>query len=211
MNIIKQLARRALGPRALFTAEAVSFAGAVRKPPVLAADPSVPGQATPAAVSHVPSDFPPADADPEAPAETPRRALPAGLMDQPPLRDFLDGNHFGLGRHNGSIFRTADARARGVRALVAEFQAIVLALGERKQVQIDRLNDAMLQANGVCELTAQRLIAAAQRCEREKATLQAQWDLASQGQGWVQQATARYELGFAQGLQAAMDAEHLGF
>ena len=141
----------------------------------------------------------------------PRRRLPQGLMDLPELRRFLDDNHFGLGRHNGCHFRTADARERGVQAIISEFQNIVALLSAQKQVQVDRLNDALLETENVCDVTTRRLQMAVQKCEREMATLREQIDLASDGQGWVQQPIATYKLGFSQGIKAALDADHLGF
>jgi hypothetical protein len=149
--------------------------------------------------------------EPPAPAVPPRRRLPQGLMDLPELRCFLDDNHFGLGRHNGSNFRTADARERGVQAIICEFQNIVALLSAQKQVQVDRLNDALLETEGVCDVTTRRLQMAVQKCEREMATLREQMELASDGRGWVQQPIASYKLGFSQGIKAALDADHLGF
>ncbi|WP_298236617.1 hypothetical protein [uncultured Azohydromonas sp.] len=234
MNFLKQLARRALGSRA-FAATAPAApeaaqddgtlredAAAVRQlspggslPHAQWAQPFTPGARFATADLHAREAsnqpaFPPQRADGAAAIGPARRELPQGLMDLPPLRSFLAANHFGLGRHNGSHFRTAQARDHGVRALVAEFQSIVATLCTRVQAHIERHNDALLQAEGVCETTTRRLRAAVQRHERELATLREQLELADRGEGWVRQALASYQLGFAQGLQAAMDAEHLG-
>jgi hypothetical protein len=152
-----------------------------------------------------------AEVEPSAAPVPPRRRLPQGLMDLPELRRFLDDNHFGLGRHNGSNFRTADARERGVQAIISEFQNIVALLSAQKQVQIDRLSDALLETEGVCDVTTKRLELAVQKCEREMATLREQMEQASDGRGWVQQPIATYKVGFSQGIKAALDADHLGF
>ncbi len=52
-------------------------------------------------------------------------ALSQGLMDAPELKDFFAGNHFGLGRHNGSLYQTQEALALGRETLVAKFQNVI--------------------------------------------------------------------------------------
>lgn len=217
MNLFKQFAHRVLGAPALAAAAPAGEAAHEEVGLPVAAPPSLHGAAFTAAgpdareASNQPA-FPPVHEDggaAAAPAAA-RRGLPQGVLDLPPLRSFLEGNHFGLGRHNGSQFRTAEARDQGIRALVAEFQAIVSTLCAREQSHLDRLDDALMQAEGVCEATTRRLHAAMRRHERELAALREQLALADQGEGWVRQALARYQLGFAQGLQAAMDADYLG-
>lgn len=216
MNLFKQFAHRVLGAPALAASAPAGEAAHEEGGLPMATLPPLHGAPFTAAgpdareASNQPA-FPPPHEDRAAAAPVPaRRGLPQGVLDLPPLRGFLEGNHFGLGRHNGSQFRTAEARDQGVRALVAEFQAIVSALCAREQAHLDRLDDALLQAEGVCEATTRRLRAAMRRHERELAALREQLALADQGEGWVRQAIARYQLGFAQGLQAAMDADYLG-
>lgn len=170
-----------------------------------------PGSKDASAQSATPQDATNGPSRTSAAPVPPRRRLPQGLMDLPELRQFLDDNHFGLGRHNGINFRTADAREHGVRAIVCKFQNIVALLSAQSQVQIDRLNDSLLETEGICDVTTKRLQMAVHKCEREMATLQEQLSLANEGRGWVQQPIANYKLGFSQGVKAALDAEHLGF
>lgn len=138
------------------------------------------------------------------------RSSPRGLMDAPELQQFLQNNHFGLGRHNGSNFRTVEARTLGVKSIISDFQNIVASLSAKKQVQIDRLKDVLQETEGVCDVTSKRLKMAILKFEQEINALHEQIELATSKQGWVQQPVNKYELGFSQGVKAAMDAELLG-
>src|SRR5450830_506005 len=56
-----------------------------------------------------------------------------GLLDAPEIKAFFAENHFGLGRHNGSNYRTQEALVQGKQSIVALFQNTLAELVERKQ------------------------------------------------------------------------------
>ena len=135
---------------------------------------------------------------------------PTGLMDTPELKAFFAENFFGLGRHNGSLFRTQEALEQGKQGMVSRFQNTVAALIEQRQAKIDRLRNMQLQTEGVCVTTTAQLELARTRLERDMAVLRGQIDQAENGKGWVLEALNRYQIGFGKGLREAIDFELLG-
>ena len=135
---------------------------------------------------------------------------PTGLMDTPELKAFFTENFFGLGRHNGSLFRTQEALEQGKQGMVSRFQNCVAALVEQRQAKIDRLRNMHLQTEGVCATTTAQLELARTRLERDMAVLRDQIDQAENGKGWVLEALNRYQIGFGKGLREAIDFELLG-
>lgn len=135
---------------------------------------------------------------------------PAGLMDTPELKAFFSENFFGLGRHNGSTYRTQEALAQGKQGMVSRFQNTVAALIEQRQAKIDRLRNMQLQTEGVCVTTTAQLDLACRRIERDMAVLREQIAQAEIGKGWVLEALNRYQIGFGKGLREAIEFELLG-
>lgn len=135
---------------------------------------------------------------------------PAGLMDTPELKAFFADNFFGLGRHNGSTYRTQEALAQGKQSVVSRFQNTVAALIEQRQAKIDRLRNMQLQTEGVCATSTAQLDLARARLEREMAVLRDQIAQAETCKGWVLEALNRYQIGFGKGLREAIDFELLG-
>ncbi len=134
---------------------------------------------------------------------------PRGLLDAPELRTFFAENHFGLGRHNGSNYRTQEALELGQRALVSQFQNVLAELIERRQAKVDRLTDKTLETEGLCSITTGRLREACTRLEREMAVLQEQFSNAGERKGWVLEALNRYQIGFGKGMREAIEFELL--
>lgn len=134
----------------------------------------------------------------------------AGLMVAPELSAFFSNNYFGLGRHNGSNYKTQEAQIQGKAALVSKFQNAVAKVVGQKQFKVDGLRNMELQTEGVCNTASAQLRLACIRLERDMATLQSQMELSEQGKGWVQAALTDYQNGFNQGVCVAIDAEMLG-
>jgi hypothetical protein len=134
----------------------------------------------------------------------------AGLMTASELQEFFASNFFGLGRHNGSHYKTQDAQTQGKATLVSEFQYAVAVVISQKQAKVDGLRNMELQIVGVCNTATGQLRLACTRLERDMATLQTQIDLAEQGKGWVLAALNEYQIGYSKGLREAIDAEVLG-
>jgi len=137
-------------------------------------------------------------------------SISAGLMAAPELQEFFASNFFGLGRHNGSHYKTQDAQTQGKAMLVSQFQNAVAVVISQKQAKVDGLRNVELQTVGVCNTATGQLRLACTRLERDMATLQTQMDLATQGKGWVLAALNEYQIGCIKGLREAIDAEVLG-
>lgn len=132
-----------------------------------------------------------------------------GLLNAPVLIAFFADNHFGLGRHNGANYRTQEALALGKRTLGAKFQNALAALMAQKQAKADRLYDKLLETEGLCTTTTNRLRQACANLEREITQLNTQADLAIEGKGWVLLALNQFQIGFSKGLQEAVEFELL--
>lgn len=141
--------------------------------------------------------------------ETVPSTQPRGLLDAPELKAFFAENHFGLGRHNGSNYRTQDALELGQRALVSQFQNVLAELIERRQAKADRLTDKTLETEGLCGITTARLREACTRIDREMTVLQEQFSNAGERKGWILEALNRYQIGFGKGMREAIEFELL--
>ena len=69
--------------------------------------------------------------------EAPKVSTPKhlGVLDSIELKEFFSQNHFGLGRHNGSVYRTQNSLELGKKSIVSEFQNILHELYERNKVK----------------------------------------------------------------------------
>lgn len=143
-------------------------------------------------------------------ATTPNVHKAVGLMNTPELKAFFEENFFGLGRHNGSKYRTQEALSQGKQSMVSRFQNTVTSIVEQLQAKIDRLSNMELQTQGICSTTTAQLDLARTRLERDIAVLRDQINQAQNGKGWVLEALNRYQIGFGKGLREAIDFELLG-
>lgn len=134
---------------------------------------------------------------------------PRGLLDAPELKAFFAENHFGLGRHNGSNYRTQEALELGQRSLVSQFQNVLAELIERRQAKTDRLTDKILETEGLCNVTTGRLREACTRLDREMTVLQEQFSSAGERKGWILEVLNRYQIGFGKGMREAIEFELL--
>ena len=130
-----------------------------------------------------------------------------GLIGSGFVKAFFDQNHFGLGRHNGTNYRTLDAMEFGRNGRIAEFRNAIRGTVEQTQAKIDRLTSTQIEAEGVCKATSARLALAINQLERDLKILSEQSELASEGKGWVLEALNRYQAGFVKGMREAVEAE----
>lgn len=158
----------------------------------------------------LPAGLEPADTQAVSPKSASNASQSAGLMDTFELKTFFAENFFGLGRHNGSTYRTQEALALGKQGMVSRFQNTAATLIEQRQAKIDRLRNMQLQTEGVCATTAAQLDLAQSRLERDISVLREQIAQAENGKGWVLEALNRYQIGFGKGLREAIDFELLG-
>lgn len=149
---------------------------------------------------------------PANPSDQPvqKEVSPQGPMAAPQLKVFFANNFLGIGRHNGSNYKTQEALEQGKAMVVARFQNAVAAVIDQKQAKVDSLRNVELQTEGVCSTASGQLRLACRRLERDIATLQNQIELATQGKGWVLASLNEYQIGFGKGMREAIEAELLG-
>jgi hypothetical protein len=140
----------------------------------------------------------------------PTAGQPKGLLEAPELQAFFAENFFGLGRHNGSFYRTQEAMEQGKQGLISRFQNTLSFLVEQRQAKVDKFVDMQLQTDGICNTVTAQLGLARSRNERDMNLLREQMALADLGKGWVLEALNRYQIGFGKGLREAIDFELLG-
>lgn len=132
-----------------------------------------------------------------------------GLMNAPELSAFFDDNHLGLGRHNGSHYRTQEALDLGCQSLISKFQNTVTELAERRQAKMNKLQSELIAIEGVSPSMSAQLRLACEQLQRDIAQLRDQIDSAGDGKGWVLEPLNRYRIGFTKGLREAIDFELL--
>lgn len=156
----------------------------------------------------IPLPIPGPQANP-APVQAQSSKQPAlrGQIGSELVKGFFDQNHFGLGRHNGTNYRTLDAMEFGRDGRIAEFKNAIRGTVEQTQAKIDRLASTQIEAEGVCKATSARIALAISQLERDLKILSEQSELATDGKGWVLEALNRYQAGFVKGMREAVEAE----
>jgi len=132
-----------------------------------------------------------------------------GLMNTPELIEFFDDKYFGLGRHNGSTFKTQEALELGKKTLISKFQNTLITVSERKQAIVNKLELELISIDGISTPISNKLRLACEQLKREINLLQSQTESAGSQQGWVLDALNRYQIGFLKGLNDAIEFEML--
>jgi hypothetical protein len=158
----------------------------------------------------LPAGLETADMQAVSPKSASNASQPGGLMDSFELKAFFAENFFGLGRHNGSTYRTQEALLQGKQGIVSHYQNTLVTLIEQRQAKIDRLLNMQLQTESLCATTAAQLDLAQSRLKRDIFVLREQIAQAENGKGWILDALNRYQIGFGKGLREAIDFELLG-
>lgn len=127
------------------------------------------------------------------------------LFDEIEIKDFFKQNHFGLGRHNGCMFRTQTALEMGKKNIISEFQNILNEQMERKKSKFKKLHLKSIETIGLCDVTQSMLQYAKEVINQDINLLSSQIDLAENSRGWVLQALNSYQIGFSKGVREAID------
>lgn len=130
-----------------------------------------------------------------------------GMLDSAELKEFFNQKHFGLGRHNGSVYRTQNSLELGKKGIVSTFQNILREQYERKRVKHQQLHLKALETVGLCDVTSTMLEHAKESVQKDMDLLAEQISLAENGRGWVLEALNAYQIGFAQGVREAIEFE----
>jgi hypothetical protein len=132
-----------------------------------------------------------------------------GVLDSTEIKEFFKQNHFGLGRHNGSVYRTQSSLELGKKSIVSEFQNILHELYERNKVKHQKLHLKSLETIGLCDVTSSMLDYAKESVQKDMVLLSEQITLAENGKGWVLEALNSYQIGFGKGVREAIEFEHI--
>ncbi len=130
-----------------------------------------------------------------------------GVLDSVEIKEFFKQNHFGLGRHNGSVYRTQNSLELGKRNIVSEFQNILHELFERNRVKLQKLHLKSLETVGLCDVTSKMLDYAKESVQKDMELLSEQITLAENSRGWVLEALNSYQIGFGKGVREAIEFE----
>jgi len=141
----------------------------------------------------------------EAPKVTTPKHL--GVLDSIELKEFFKQNHFGLGRHNGSVYRTQIFLELGKKSIVSQFQNILNELYERNKVKHQKLHLKSLETIGLCDVTRSMLEYAKESVHKDMDLLSEQIKLAENSLGWVLEALNSYQIGFGKGVREAIEFE----
>ena len=128
-----------------------------------------------------------------------------GVLDSVELKEFFKQNHFGLGRHNGSVYRTQNSLELGKKNIVSEFQNILQELYQRNKVKHQKLHLKSLETVGLCEVTSSMLKYAQESVQKDMDLLSEQIMFAENGLGWVLAALNSYQIGFVKGVREAIE------
>lgn len=145
----------------------------------------------------------------QEPTDQTESKAPAGPMAATQIKHFFSQNFYGLGRHNGSHFKTQEAYLNGKSSLITRFQNTLELVVDEKQARVDRLKNVELQTDGISETVTAQLHLACKRLERDIETLKSQIEQAALGKGWILAALNAYQIGFGKGVREAIDAELL--
>jgi len=138
---------------------------------------------------------------------TPGRASTgrAGLLDAPQLLQFFKDDHLAQGTHDGATYRSREALEQGRHGLIAGFQKLLESLVERRIAEHFRLQDSLLETEGLDRGVERRLQLACERVEREIGVLRSEILAAADGKGWVLEALNQYQIGFLRGVKTAVE------
>lgn len=142
-----------------------------------------------------------------------RLATPAirfrGMFNSPDLDRFFQDRYFAYGKYAGIRYKSAEALAQGLDALIAKFQNILVNLIERRRAKLNRLQSVIISTETVNATMTARLRLGVRQLEDEMALLGEQIRLATDRKGWVLDALNQYRLGFDRGMYEALESELL--
>jgi hypothetical protein len=125
-----------------------------------------------------------------------------GLINAPELIAFFKVDYYAIGRHAGAMFKSHAALELGRNLIISQFQNILAALIEQKEEKICKLQDQLIEIEGVDPSMSNRLSLAQEYMGKEIIELREQFEKAAKGTGWVLEPLNRYQIGFRDGLRA---------
>ena len=114
---------------------------------------------------------------------------------------FFKQNYFSRGRHNGINFGSEAHFEAGRKAIIADFQGILMRLIDHKRRYIQDLQAESLKSSQSFPHLSKDLDHLVTSIKEDIETLQNQTDLSDQSKGWISKSINDYENGFIQGKQ----------
>jgi hypothetical protein len=125
-----------------------------------------------------------------------------GLINAPELVAFFNVDYHAVGRHDGATLKSHAALELGRTLIIAKFEITLMALMEQKDANIYKLQDQLIEIEGVDPRLSNRLRLAQERMGKDIIDLREQSETAAKGTGWVLGSLNRYQMGFHDGLRA---------
>lgn len=122
---------------------------------------------------------------------------------------FLNESHYGIGRHNGSNYKSREGLDLGKKLLVSRFQNILVNLVDERKIKRMALMDQMTVSDNLSELMTRRFRQACDYLNNEIEIIQSQIKLTDNNSGWIAECLNKYELGYLRGVNDAIDFESL--
>jgi hypothetical protein len=122
---------------------------------------------------------------------------------------FLNESHYGMGRYNGSNYKSREGLELGKKLLVSRFQNILVNLIDQRKIKCMTLIDQMAVSENLNDLMTRRFRQACDYLNNEIEIIQSQIKLAEDNSGWISECINKYELGYLRGVNDAINFESL--
>lgn len=115
--------------------------------------------------------------------------------------DFFNQNFFSRGRHNGFNLGSEAHFDSGKKAIISDFQSILMKLADHKRKFIHEIEGETIKSGEAFPLLAKDLEQLLKGVRDDISVLEEQIKLSENGKGWVSKSINDYENGFIQGKQ----------
>ena len=129
----------------------------------------------------------------------------AGLFDSPELKNFYTQNFFSRGRHNGVNFGHQGSLSMGEQSIIADFERVLNKMTSSRVAKLNEMNRHIESVPEKFKGLADQVKGQSNIVMLEIDELSDQVVSCKSGQGWVLDAITKYNLGFAQGKELAIN------
>ena len=123
------------------------------------------------------------------------------LLNNPMFIDFFAQNYFSRGRHNGLNFGSETHFEIGKKAIVSDFQGILMKLIDHKRRYMQDIQNESVKNNKSFPHLSKDLDQLITNVQDDVVTLEKQLQESNEGQGWISKSISDYENGYIQGKQ----------
>ena len=123
------------------------------------------------------------------------------ILNNEQFDDFFNQNYFSRGRHNGFNLGSEAHFDAGRKAIISDFQRILMKLADHKRKYIHEIDGESIKSGDSFPLLAKDLEQLVKGVRDDIAVLEEQIKLSENSKGWVSKSINDYENGFIQGKQ----------